>query len=141
MVNTSADDADTMVDDQPTVLREQCREMREHTPRPQPPAPAPLPQTPEPCLRPRTSETHTISGLEFLGLVTPQKPRTAAPTQPEAEAAGNISDVDVEQQLLGKTAGGDSLPDILLPDVPLPDVPLPDVPLPEEHPDASVGKG
>jgi hypothetical protein len=39
MVNTSADDADTMVDDEPTVQPERGQEMREHTPRPQPPAP------------------------------------------------------------------------------------------------------
>ena len=155
MVNTSADDADTMVDDEPTVLPEQGQEMREHTPRPQPPAPAPRPQTPEPSPRPRTPETHTLSGLQFLGLVTPQKPRPAAPTLREAEAAGNTSDVDVEQQLLGESAGGDSLPDVPLPDVPLPDVPLPDVPLPdvplpdvplpdvplpEARPDGSVGE-
>jgi hypothetical protein len=95
-----------------------------------------------------------------LGLVTPQKPRPAAPTLGEAEAARNTSDVDVEQQLLGESAGGDSLPDLPLPDVPLPDVPLPhvplpdvplpdvplpdvalpDIPLPETRPDASVGK-
>jgi hypothetical protein len=130
MVNTSADDVDTMVDDQPIVLPEQCQEMREHTPRPQPPAPAPRPQTPEPPPRPRTPETHTLSGLEFLGLVTPQKPRPAAPTLREAEAAGNTSDVDVDQQLLIESAGGDSLPD----------VPLPDVPLPEARPDGSVGE-
>jgi len=49
MVNTSGDDADTLVDDEPTVLpehgqeMEQGQEMREHTPRPQPPAPAPRP--------------------------------------------------------------------------------------------------
>jgi len=92
-VNTSADDADTMVDERPTVLPEQGQELREHTPRPQPPAPAPLPQTPE---------THTLSGLEFLGLVMPQKLRPAVTTLREAEAAGNISDVDVEQQLLGE---------------------------------------
>jgi hypothetical protein len=150
MVNTSADDADTMVDDEPTVLPEQGQEMREHTPRPQPPAPAPRPQTPEPSPRPRTPETHTLSGQEFLGLVTPQKPRPAAPTLREAEAARNTSDVDVEQQLLGESAGGDSLldvplpdvppPDVPLPDVPLPDVPLPDVPLPEARPDGSVGE-
>ena len=63
--------------------------------------------------------------------MTPQKPRPAAPTLREAEAAGNTSDVDVEQQLLGESAGGDSLPDVPLPDVTLPDVPLPDVPLPD----------
>jgi len=54
MVNTSTDDADTMVDNEPNVLPEQDQEMaqgqemREHTPRPQPPAPASWPQTPEP---------------------------------------------------------------------------------------------
>jgi hypothetical protein len=63
--------------------------------------------------------------------VTPQKPRPVAPTLREGEAAGNTSDVDVEQQLLGKLAGGDCLPDGPLPDVPLADVPLPDVPLPD----------
>jgi hypothetical protein len=130
MVNTSADDVDTMVDDQPIVLPEQCQEMREHTPRPQPPAPAPRPQTPDPGPRPRTPETHPLSGLEHLGLVTPQKPRPAVPTQREAEAAGNTSDVDVDQQLLIELAGGDGLPD----------VPLPDVPLPEARPDGSVGE-
>ena len=49
----------------------------------------------------------------------------------EAEAAGNTSDLDVEQQLLGESAGGDGLPTGPLPDVPLPDVPLPDIPLPD----------
>jgi hypothetical protein len=48
MVNTSADDADTMVDDQPTVLPEQCEEMRENTPRTQPLASSARPHTPEP---------------------------------------------------------------------------------------------
>jgi len=87
--------------------------------------------------------------------VTPQKPRPAAPTLREAEAAGNTSDVDVEQQLLGESPGGDSLPDVPLPDVTLPDVPLPhvplpdvplldvplpDVPLPEVRPDGLVGE-
>ena len=104
--------------------------MREHTPRPQPPAPAPRPQTPDPHPRPRTPETHPLSGLEHLGLVTLQKPRPAVPTQREAEAAGNTSDLDVDQQLLIESAGGDSLPD----------VPLPDVPLPETRPDGSVGE-
>jgi hypothetical protein len=69
--------------------------------------------------------------VEVLGLVTPQKPCPAAPTVREAEAAGNTSDVDVEQQPLGESAGGDCLPNVPLPDVPLPDVPLPDVPLPD----------
>jgi len=125
MVNTSADDVDTMVDDQPIVLPKQCQEMREHTPRPQPPAPAPQPQTPDPRPRPRTPETHPLSGLERLGLVMPQEPRPVVPTQREAEAAGNTSDVDVDQQLLIESAGGDSLPD---------------VPLPEARPDGLVGE-
>jgi len=140
MVNTSADDADTMVDKQLTVLPEQGQEMREHTPWPQPPAPAQWPQTPEPRPWPRTPETNTLSGLEVLGLVTPQKPRPAAPTLREAEAAGNTSDVDVDQQQHGELAGGDSLPNVPLPDVPLPDVPLPNDHLLEAHPDGSVGE-
>jgi hypothetical protein len=41
MVNTSADDVDTMADDEPTVLLEEGQEMRKHTPWPQPPTPAP----------------------------------------------------------------------------------------------------
>ena len=53
----------------------------------------------------------------------------------QAEAAGNTFDVDVDHQLLGESAGGDSLPD-----VPLPDVPLPDVSLPEVRQDYSVGE-
>jgi len=129
--------------------------MREHTPRPQPPAPAPRPQTPDPPPQTRTPEPHTLSGLEFLGLLMPQHPRPAALTLGEAEAAGNTSDVDVEHPLLSESAGGDGLPDspppaVPLPDVPptdvslpnvtLPDVPLADVPLPEARPDGSVGE-
>jgi len=109
--------------------------MGEHTPRPEPPAPAP---------RARTPETHPLSWLEHLGHVTPQKPRPAVPTLRDAEAARNTSDVDVDQQLLIESAGGDSLPNVPLPNVPLPDVPLPDVPLPnvpfpEARPDGLVG--
>ena len=57
------------------------------------------------------------------------------PTLWEAEAAGNTSDVDVDQQLLGESPGGDSLPN-----VPLPDVPLPDAALLVALPDASEGE-
>jgi hypothetical protein len=46
MVNTSADDVDTMVDDRPILLPEQGQEMRK--PRPQPAAPGQRAQTPEP---------------------------------------------------------------------------------------------
>jgi len=52
------------------------------------------------------------------------------PTLREAEAAGNTSDVDVDQQLLHESAGGDRLPDVS----------LPDAPLPEARPDTSVGE-
>jgi hypothetical protein len=73
-----------------------------------------------------------------------------APTLREAEAARNTLDVYVEQQLLRKSAGGDSLPevpfldvsfpDVPLPDIPLLDVPLLDVPLPNARPDGSIDK-
>jgi hypothetical protein len=53
-----------------------------------------------------------------------QKPHPAEPTPPQAEAAGNTSAVDVDQQLLIKSAGGDCRPD---------------VPLPEARPDGSEG--
>jgi hypothetical protein len=65
MVNTSADDSDTIVDDAPTMRPEQCQEMRKHTPQPQPLAPAAWPQTPEPPPVPQTPETHSLSELEF----------------------------------------------------------------------------
>jgi len=86
--------------------------------------------TPDPRPRLRTPETHSLSGREHLGCVMLQKPRPAVPSQREAVAAGNTSDVDVDQQLLIESAGGDSLPD----------VPLHDVPLPQARPDDSVGK-
>ena len=145
MVNSSADDTDTIVDDVPTVQPGQGQEMREHTQRPHAPAPAPRPPTPAPLPRPQTPVTQTLSGLESVRLVTPQKPRLAAPTLRGAEAAGNTLDVAVEQQLIGKSAGGDCLPDVPLmdvphPDVSLPHVPLPDVPLPEARRDGTVGE-
>jgi len=64
----------------------------------------------------------------------------AVPTLQEAEAAGNTPHVDVNQQLLIESAGGNSLPNVLLPDVPLPDVPLPDVPRLELRPQGPVGE-
>jgi len=87
MVNTLADDIDTMVDDQPTVLPKQVQEMCEHTPRPQSPARA---------ARPQSSETHPLSGREHLGLVTPQKPRPVVPTVRDPEAARNTPDAAVD---------------------------------------------
>jgi len=71
MVNTSPDDAHTVVDDEPTMLPKQGQEIREHTPRPLRTLPAPRPPTPEPYSRPRTPGTLTIPGLKVLGLVRP----------------------------------------------------------------------
>jgi hypothetical protein len=71
IVNTSADNVDTMVDDQPIVLPEQCQEMREHTPQPQPPALAPRPQTPDPSPQPRTPETHPLTALGLRRCLDP----------------------------------------------------------------------
>jgi len=48
MVNTSADDVDTIVDDETIMLPEQGQVMRKDTPWPQPLAPATKPQTLEP---------------------------------------------------------------------------------------------
>jgi len=99
IVNTSADDVDTMVDNKPIVLPEQGQEMREHTPRPQRLAPSAWHQTPEPCPWPWTPDIYPLSGLDHFGLVTPQIPRPAVPTLRKPEAAGNTSDVDVDQQM------------------------------------------
>ena len=63
------------------------------------------------------------------------------PTLWEAKAAENTSDVDVDQQLLSESAGGDSLPNFPLPNIPLPNVPHPNVPLPEACPHGMVGEG
>jgi len=67
-----------------------------------------------------------------MWIVTLQNPHLVVPSLREAGAAGNTSDVDVDQQVLVESAGGDSLPG-----VPVPDVPLTDVPLPEARPDGS----
>jgi len=120
MVNTSAENLDTMVDNQPIVLPEQGQVMREHTTGPQPAARAPWPQTAESRPQPQMPETHPLSGLEDLRLVTPQKPRQAVPSLREAEAAGNTSVVDVDQQLFGESAGGDSLHNVPSPRCPSP---------------------
>jgi hypothetical protein len=129
MVNTSANDPDTMIDDQPTVLPDHGQKMCEYTPWLQTPAPDTRPHTPEPRPRPQPLDPHTLSWLEFLGLLTSEKPRTVASTLREADTAGNTSDHYVEQQLLDESVGGESLPDCPVPDVPVPDVRLPDVPL------------
>jgi len=62
--------------------------------------------------------------------VTPQKPRPAVPSLREAEAARKTSDVDMDQQLIGESAGSNSLFD----------VPLSDFTLPAGGPDGSVGE-
>ena len=135
ILNPLADDAVTMADDQPTVPPQTGQEAWEHTPRPLPPVPAPRPQTAPRRPPPRTPETHTLTGLEFLELLSSQKPHVAAPTLRESEAAGNILGGDMEQQLPGQSACDDYLTNVRLADVPLPNValhnvPIPDVPLP-----------
>jgi hypothetical protein len=100
IVFSLADDVDTMVDNQPIVLPGYGQEMREHTSRPQLLACATQLQTPAPRPQPRNLDTVPLSGLEHLGHVRPQKPRPAVPTLHEAEATGDTSDVDVDQQLL-----------------------------------------
>jgi len=131
LVNTLAHDADTIVDDKQTLLPAQGQQMREHTPRQKPPELALWPHTLEPPPRAHTPETHTISGLEFLGLVMPQTTRPLARTLREAEVAGNTFDVDLQQQLLGELVSDDRFPDFPLPDGPLRDVPLPNVTVPD----------
>jgi hypothetical protein len=151
MVNISAADANAMAENTATVLPERCEKMPEHTSQPYPLAPAQRLQIPEPHPLPPTPETRTLSGLQLLGLVTPQKPRPVAHTPPELEETRNTPAVNVEQQQLGESAGGNGLPDGPLPyvplvdvtlrdvalqyfplmDLPLMDVPLPDVPLPD----------
>jgi len=88
MANSVADDVDTMVDDQPIILPDQGQQMWEHTSWRQPPVPSPWPQSPELRPPPCTPETHPLSGLQLMGLGTPQKPRQAVPTLRGDEAAG-----------------------------------------------------
>jgi len=135
LANASADDVDTIVDDQPLVSAEQGQEMRNHTSEPQSPAPAPWAHTLEPRPWPRTPETSLFGGLDFLWLVMLQQPRPAVPTPQPDEAARYTLDPDVGQQLLGESAGVDSLPYVPHPHVPLCDFLLPDVCL-----DGSVGE-
>jgi hypothetical protein len=97
MVNTTADNVNTMVDNQPTMLPEQSQEIHEQTQQLQPLAPAPMPHTPEPCPQPPTPDTHPVSGLEILWRVIPLHPRPVAAILRKAEAAGNTSDINVEQ--------------------------------------------
>ena len=129
IVTKSADDTDSMVDNQPSMLPEEGQEMSKHTRWPQPPAPVDRAQIPS-CFSPlRTLGNHPVRGLEHFGRRTSQKPPPAAPNLQEAEAAENTSDVDMDQQQLSKSAGGDSLCDVPVSDIPLADVPLANVTL------------
>jgi hypothetical protein len=119
MIHTSADDVDTMVDDQPIMLPAQRLLMREYTPPPQPRAPAPWPETPKHRPRPRTPETHLITGLEHLRLMMLQRPPLAVPTLGGGEAAASTLDVDVQKQLLRESAGSNCLANVSHPDAPL----------------------
>jgi hypothetical protein len=71
MVNTSADDVDTMVDDQPIELPEPGQEISDNTLQP---------QTSKSHPGPETMHTHPLSGREHCGHVMPEKPRPAVPT-------------------------------------------------------------
>jgi len=100
MGNTVADDVDTMVDEQLILLPAQGQEILEHTPWPRPIAPTPRPPTPEPRSQLRTLQTQPPSRPENMDLVMLPKPLVLVPTLRETEAAGNTSDMDVDQQLL-----------------------------------------
>jgi len=130
MVNSSADDVDSVVGDQQIVVPEQGQEMREYTPLPQPLTPVQRHQIPKPRPQLRTPETHPLSGLEEL------KPwRCRNLTRPcqvckTLFAAGNTSDVTVYQQLLGESVASNNLPNVRIPNVPLLEV----------HPEGMVGE-
>jgi hypothetical protein len=55
-----------------------------------------------------------------FGACNTAEPLPALSSLRQAEAAMNTSDVDVDLQLLGESAGGDSVPDVPFPHVPLP---------------------
>jgi len=84
-------------------------------------------QNPDPRWHLWTVDIPLLSGLECLGLVTPRNPRLAVPNLGKAEPAGNASNVHLAQELLGKSAGGDSPADVILPDVSFPAVSVPEV--------------
>jgi hypothetical protein len=97
IINTLADDVDSIVDDQSIILPKQGQEMRKHTPWPQPPAPAPRPLPPEPRIQRQPVETYSVRRLEVLEHVRPQKPRPGVPTLREAEATPINLDLEVDQ--------------------------------------------
>ena len=67
--------------------------------------------------------------------MAPQNPCPAAQTLQEDEPARNLSDVDVDQQLLSKSVGGNSHPHD-----PHPETPARVVALPEAHSDGLISK-
>ena len=101
MVNSSADDANTIVDDEQTMLPEQGQEKCDHIRQLQLPAHTLRLKTPEPPTRPPTPQTHTLSGRVFLEVMTPYTYHPAAQSLREAEAAGNSLDFNVQQQIHG----------------------------------------
>jgi hypothetical protein len=62
--------------------------------------------------------------------MTLQKHHLAVPTVQEAQAAGNTSDVDVDQHPVGELACGEHLPQVY----------IPNAPFPVARPDASLGE-
>jgi len=106
-----------MVDNYPIPISKKSQEMWEHTPWPQPPVPAPWLPTLDPRPSPWSLENFTFCVLELFGLLMLQNPHLAVPTLNEAEAAGTTSHVDVDQQPLGESAGGNRLPNVLLPSI------------------------
>jgi hypothetical protein len=79
----------------------------------------------------RDSSPHWAVG--FAAYDTTKSP-SAVSSLREAEAAGNTSAVDVNQQLVSESPGGNSHPDD-----PHPEVLLPNVTPPEMRPDVTVG--
>jgi hypothetical protein len=73
--------------------------------------------------------THYLSVFNLVGHMTLRQHHPAMPTPAEAETAGNTLGVDVDQQLLNDSAGGDNFTKVSLPKVNRSDT----------CPDASVG--
>jgi len=88
---------------------------------------ATIPSTSPYTINSADSSRHSagVSGASDAAETSP-----GVPTLQEAEASRNNLEVDVDEQLLSKLPGGDSLTD----------VPLPNVPLTEAHPGSSERK-
>jgi hypothetical protein len=87
IVNTSADDVDLMVDNQPIILPAQCKEMCKDSLQHQPLAAGPWPLSREPHPGPHPPESHPLSRLHNVDLVTAQNPRPAVATLNDTDAA------------------------------------------------------